>query len=129
MIAQAGLPHEKDMNIREKNLESVLTALIDASASLSGLTGAFADRPGRDLDWIRQKTPLAIAAHKRSSFPKHMLHLLAKSYQTPDESQPLSEVFFIALTNPAAAEHLMTQVKGNSVACRSLLHEVNGVPR
>jgi len=126
ILAQGGLPHEFDRQLRDVGLQEVTFKMMEASADLTAKAGDFEDRlHDTSVDFLRCRTPLEIAASKRSSYPKHLLHLLAQSFQTPDTSRPLSEVAFIAATNPAAAEHLMEKVKGNRAARRRLLLEVN----
>jgi len=127
LLARSGLPSES-VNKQDEALESIAAKIVECSADMGILTSNLEHIKGSNHDWLRRKTALELAASKMSSYPKHMLHLLAKSYQTPELSEPLKEVSFIAGTNPAAAEHLMEKVKLTYPARKQLFLEVYSTP-
>jgi len=124
LLARSGLPYEIARN-QDEALEQIILKLVQCSADMDKRTSSLDHLPDSTADYLRRKTALELAASKMSSYPKHMLHLLAKSFQTPDLSEPLKEVSFIAQMNPAAAEHLMEKVKTNRLARKRLWFEVH----
>lgn len=123
MVAYNGFQYEGEYK-QGMSLAKVTNSLVQMSASLDAQTGALEHRSDSQAQIIRRKTPLQLAADNHSIYPTNMLHLLTKSVQLPENSEPLNEVCIIAQTHPMAAERLMDEICKSKKIKMRLLFEV-----
>lgn len=120
LLAKTGLPYESVWK-QDEAAEKLTMKLVECKADMDAKTRYVEHLP----KWQCGKTALQLAASKMSQYPKHMLFLLAKSFQSPELSEPLKELTLIAQVNPSAAESLMEIVRANRTVRKQLLLEVH----